>query len=66
MWICFIFFYEVFENILECLVEEYFSRLEWGCLMVGGFKVVKKLEGNIGYFDLWEFVLLIIGVLIVD
>ncbi|NRB47648.1 MAG: S41 family peptidase [Saprospiraceae bacterium] len=58
--------YEAPENTPERLVEEHLNRLERGRSMVGGFKAVKKLDGNVGYFDLRGFAPVSIGAPIAD
>ncbi len=58
--------YEAPENTPERLVEEHLNRLERGRSMVGGFKAAKKLDGNIGYFDLRGFAPVSIGAPVAD
>ncbi|MBX2874741.1 MAG: hypothetical protein KTR30_21640 [Saprospiraceae bacterium] len=58
--------YEAPENTPERLVEEHLNRLERGRSMVGGFKSAKKLDGNVGYFDLRGFAPVSIGAPVAD
>lgn len=58
--------YEAPENTPERLVEEHLNRLERGRTMVGGFKAAKKLDGNVGYFDLRGFAPVSIGAPVAD
>jgi len=49
------------ENSIEKMFEDHFHRLDYARNNSGGFKEAKKLEGNIGYFDIRNFAGLNVG-----